>query len=47
MEAEYIRQHPDGLVIAERNVHPDQPVVTVEQGLQVLYRVRFNPFVGQ
>jgi hypothetical protein len=46
MEVEQLRQHPGGLLVTGRDVHPDQPVTTVEQGLQFLDGVLRDALVG-
>ena len=46
MEAEDLRQHPGGHLVADRDVHPDQPIVAGQQPLQLLDRMLLDTFIG-
>jgi hypothetical protein len=46
VEAEHLRQHLGGLLVADRDVHPDQPVVAGQQRRQVLNRMLLDAFLG-
>ena len=46
MEAEGLRQDPGGRFVTDRDIDPDQPVVAVQQGGEVLDRVLVDAFIG-
>ena len=46
VEAEGLRQHPGGLLVADGDVDPDQPVVAGEQLLQLPERMLLDAFIG-
>src|SRR5512132_1043068 len=46
VEAEDLPQHLDGLLVADRDVHPHQPVVAGEQLLQLSDRMLLDSFIG-
>jgi hypothetical protein len=46
MELEDLRQHPDGLLVADGDVDPDQPVIASEQPLQLPDRMLLDAVIG-
>ena len=42
VEAEHLRQHAGRLLVAGGDVHPDEPVIATEQGLELFDRALFN-----
>jgi hypothetical protein len=46
MEPEDLCQYPGGLLVAGGDVHPDQPVVALQQGRKLLDRVLFDAVIG-
>jgi hypothetical protein len=46
VELEYLRQHLGGFLVADGDVHPDQPVVPGEQLLQLSDRVLLDAVIG-
>ena len=46
MEGEHLRQHARAVVVAVRDVDPDDPAVTAEQFRQLLGRTIFDALLG-
>jgi hypothetical protein len=46
VEAEYLRQDPRSLLVADGDVDPDQPIVAGEQPLQLPDRMLLDAFIG-
>jgi hypothetical protein len=46
VEPEHLGQHLGGLLIADRDVDPDQPIVAGQQLLQLPYPMLLDAFIG-
>ena len=46
VEAEHLRQHPSGLLVADGDIDPDESVVESEQPLQLPDRMLLDAVIG-
>ena len=46
VEAEHLRQHPGGLLVADGDIDPDESVVAGEQPLQLPDRMLLDAVIG-